>query len=138
MRYKHIRGLYFRASKDILVQTLMAETHSSSADRRMQLPKLAGRGRRVVRAVMWIGAALLLAESIFGERGFTAMIGARRQHQAMQSSLDQLRAENTALRNQARRLREDPEAIEEIARRDLRLLAPGEIVFIVKDAKPAK
>ena len=89
-------------------------------------------------AVMWIGAALLLAESIFGERGFTAMIEARKQHQVMQSALDQLRAENAALRSKARRLREDPEAIEEIARRDLRLLAPGEIVFIVKDARPAK
>lgn len=87
---------------------------------------------------MAIGAALLLTESLFGERGFTAMIEARKQHQAMQASLDHIRAENAALRNKARRLREDPEAIEEIARRDLRLLAPGEIVFIVKDAKPAR
>ncbi|MBK5297424.1 MAG: septum formation initiator family protein [Vicinamibacteria bacterium] len=87
---------------------------------------------------MWIGAALLLAESLFGERGFTAMIAARKQHQAMQSSLGQLRAENAALRSRARRLKDDPEAIEEVARRDLRLLAPGEIVFIVKDATPAK
>jgi len=82
---------------------------------------------------MWFGAALLLAESIFGERGFTAMIEARRQYQAVQGSLDQLRAENAALRSQAQRLREDPATIEEIARRDLRLQAPGEVVFIVKD-----
>ncbi len=99
------------------------------------LPPKPGRGRRALQAAMWIGAALLLAESIFGERGFTAMIEARKQHHAMQSSLDQLRAENAALRSRARRLREDPKAIEEIARRDLRLLAPGEIVFIVKDAQ---
>jgi cell division protein FtsB len=116
----------------------MTDAPSSGSDRRTQPSRQAGRARRAVKAVMWIGAALLLAESIFGERGFTAMLEARRQHQAMQLSLDQLRAENTALRNQARRLREDPEAIEEIARRDLRLLAPGEIVFIVKDAKPSK
>ena len=115
----------------------MADAPSSGADRRLQPPK-PGRGRRALKAVLWVGAALLLAESLFGERGFTAMKDARRQHHAMQSSLDQLRAENTALRSQARRLREDPEAIEEIARRDLRLLAPGEIVFIIKDAKPAK
>ena len=57
----------------------------------------------------------------------------------MQQSLDHLRAENAALRSQARRLREDPTAIEEVARRDLGLIAPGEIVFIIKDAKaPAK
>ena len=103
----------------------------------MPLPK-PGRGRRALKAALWIGAILVLAESLFGERGFTAMLDARKQHHAMQSSLDRLRAENAALRGQARRLREDPKAIEEIARRDLRLLAPGEIVFIIKDAKPAK
>jgi cell division protein FtsB len=101
-------------------------------------PPKPGRGRRALWVAMWIGAALLLAESIFGERGFTAMIEARKQHHAMQSSLDRLRAENAALRGRARRLREDPKAIEEIARRDLRLLAPGEIVFIVKDADRGK
>lgn len=88
--------------------------------------------------MLWVGAALLLVESIFGERGFTAMIEARRQHQALQQSLDRLRSENAALRGEARRLREDPTAIEEIARRDLRLIAPGETVFIIKDATPAK
>ena len=39
---------------------------------------------------------------------------------------------------QARRLREDPPAIEEIARRELGLIRPGERVFIVKDVPPAK
>ena len=33
----------------------------------------------------------------------------------------------------ARRLREDPAAIEEIARRELGLIKPGERVFILKD-----
>ena len=116
----------------------MVDSPAPDTRRRLQPDRPWERGRRAVKAVIWVGAALLLAESIFGERGFTAMVEARRQHQAMQSSLDQLRAENAALRSQARRLREDPEAIEEIARRDLRFIAPGEIVFIVKDAKPSK
>jgi cell division protein FtsB len=38
----------------------------------------------------------------------------------------------------ARRLREDPSAIESVARRDLGLIKPGEKVFIVKDAAPRK
>ena len=33
----------------------------------------------------------------------------------------------------ARRLREDPSAIEEQARRELGLIKPGEVLFIVKD-----
>ena len=137
MRYKQLTACTFGASEDILDPTLMAEPTTSGTGRRPLAPRT-GRGWRAFKAALWIGAALLLAESIFGERGFTAMIEARKQHHAMQSSLDQLRAENAALRNRARRLKEDPAAIEEIARRDLRLLAPGEIVFIVKDAAPAK
>ena len=43
------------------------------------------------------------------------------------------------LRETARRLREDPAAIEEIARRELGLIKRGERVFIVKDLpSPAK
>ena len=42
------------------------------------------------------------------------------------------------LREQARRLREDPSAIAEIATRELGLIKPGERVFIVKDAKAPK
>jgi len=97
-------GLYFRASEDILDSTPMTDAPTSGPGRRM-LPPKTGRGRRALHAAMWIGALLLMAESMFGERGFTAMIEARKQHHAMQSSLDQLRAENAALRSRARRAR---------------------------------
>ncbi|MGH9219038.1 MAG: FtsB family cell division protein, partial [Vicinamibacterales bacterium] len=48
-------------------------------------------------------------------------------------SLERARAENAQLREAARRLREDPAAIEEAARRELGLIKPGEVLFIVKD-----
>ena len=57
--------------------------------------------------------------------------------QAAAATLRQ-RAENQWLREEARRLREDPSAIEEIARRDLGLIKPGEKVFIIKDIEPPK
>ena len=64
------------------------------------------------------------------------MIEARKQHQAAEAALDRLRAENAALRSQAKRLKEDPSAIEEAARRELGMIKDGELVVIVKDAKP--
>lgn len=115
----------------------MPNPRPPASSRHAPAPRPSGRGRRLLRAALWAGAALLLVESLFGERGFTAMIEARREHQVLQSSLDRLRAENAQLREEARRLREEPEAIEEAARRDLGLAAPGEKVFIVKDAKPS-
>ena len=47
-----------------------------------------------------------------------------------------LSSENAQLREEARRLREDPTAIEELARRELGLIKPGEKVFIIKDVPP--
>jgi cell division protein FtsB len=41
------------------------------------------------------------------------------------------------LREQARRLREEASAIEALAREQLGLIRPGEILFILKDARPA-
>ena len=41
------------------------------------------------------------------------------------------------LRDTARRLREDPATIEEVARRELGLIKPGEQLFIVRDVVPA-
>jgi cell division protein FtsB len=35
-------------------------------------------------------------------------------------------------------LREDPNAIEELARRELGLIRPGETLFIIKDIPPPK
>lgn len=61
------------------------------------------------------------------------MMKARQQYRALEQSLANARAENSRLREDARRLREDPAAIEDIARRELGLIKPGEKLFIVKD-----
>jgi cell division protein FtsB len=74
-----------------------------------------------------------------GDRGLIAMLDARRQHDELAAAIARQRAENARLREEVRRLKEDPSAIEEIARRDLGLIRPGEKVFIVKDlTSPSK
>ncbi len=52
--------------------------------------------------------------------------------------IEQLRDENGRLRDQARRLREDPGTIEAVARRELGLVKPGERPVLVTpaDARP--
>jgi cell division protein FtsB len=52
-------------------------------------------------------------------------------------SIERLRAENVRLREDARRLRSDPGTIEALARQELGLIKPGEVLFIIKDARPA-
>ena len=109
-----------------------------SQQRKASPPRQPGRSRRMFQGILLAGAVLLLVESLVGDRGLTAMLEARRQHETLQTSLDRLRASNATLRYQAQQLRESPAAIEETARRDLNLIAPGEKVFIVKDAEPPR
>lgn len=83
-------------------------------------------------------ALVVLADGLVGERGLLAMLRARQEYTELAAAIARQRAENARLRDEARRLREDPSAIEEIARRELGLIRPGEKVFIVKDvASPA-
>ena len=83
-------------------------------------------------------AALVIAvDALVGDNGLMAMMKARQEYRVLEQSLAAARAENARLREDARRLREDPSAVEEIARRELGLVRPGEKLFIVKDVNPA-
>jgi cell division protein FtsB len=102
-------------------------------------PQRAGRALRIVRLLLLFFAAVIVVDALVGDYGLFAMLDARRRHDELAATIAHQRLENARLREEARRLREDPSAIEEIARRDLGLIRPGEKVFIVKDlASPAK
>ena len=93
------------------------------------------RRSRVVQYLVVAVGCVLIIDALVGDRGFLAMLKARQQYRTLEASLARSRAENAQLRDQARRLREDPQAIEDIARRELGLIRPGEKLFIVKDVK---
>lgn len=97
------------------------------------LPRHRRRGRRLLYALIGFVVCVLVVDSLIGERGLFETIRARRQHGKLQTEIDGVRLENARLREQARQLREDPATIEAIARRELGLIKPGEILFIIKD-----
>jgi cell division protein FtsB len=107
---------------------------STGVDQTSSLPRR--RRGRVVRYLVLAVGCVLIVDALVGDRGLLAMLKARQQYHALETSLARSRAENAGLREQARELREDPQAIEEIARRELGLIRPGEKLFIIKDVKP--
>ena len=76
---------------------------------------------------------LLMVHAVVGENGYLAGLRAQREYDSVMAQLVKLRLENQQLKEQARRLKEDPTAIEDAARRDLGLVRPGETLVIVKD-----
>jgi cell division protein FtsB len=83
-------------------------------------------------------ASVIVIDGLVGDRGLLAMLRARREYDTVAATVARQRAENLRLREEVRRLSEDPEAIEEIARRELGLIKRGEKLFIIKDVQPSK
>ena len=83
-------------------------------------------------------ATVIVIDALVGDQGLVALLRARRDYDALAASVRQQRTENERLREEIQRLLEDPATIEEIARRELGLIRPGERLFIVKDLPPLK
>jgi cell division protein FtsB len=86
--------------------------------------------------VVFVGCVLVI-DSLVGDKGVLQMLKKRQEARALEQSLSAVRAENARLRLEADRLRNDSSALEELARKDLDLIKPGEKLFILRDAAPA-
>jgi cell division protein FtsB len=90
----------------------------------------------MVQYVLVFMGCVVMVDALVGEKGLLAMLKARQEYRTLERSLAAARAENARLVEEARRLREDPAAIEDLARRELGLMRPGEKLFILKDIEP--
>ena len=115
----------------------MSETATQGAETAAPKPQQGRRGRRITLYVAVIFTLVMVVDAVVGEKGVLTLMRARAEYERLADDLGQLRTANARLREEARRLREEPEAIEEIARRDLGLIKPGETVFIIRDRPPA-
>lgn len=91
--------------------------------------------RRFWSHAMLFTACVLLVNGLFGERGLTETIRAQRACAASTRELNDLKQENSRLRDVARRLRTDPATIESVAREQLGLVREGEILVTIHDTK---
>ena len=91
------------------------------------------RGRRAIEYALLLIGAVVFVDALVGEKGLLETVKKRQEFKVLEQSIQSARAENTLLREEARRLRSDPGAIEDLARRELGLIRPGEHLFILKD-----
>ena len=92
----------------------------------------------MLRYTLLFVSAAFMVNALVGDNGLLATLKARRQYDALQRQINALREENQRSLNEMNRLKYDPGAIEDEARRDLGLIRPGETLVIIKDAQPAK
>ncbi|BCS33774.1 hypothetical protein TBR22_A30010 [Luteitalea sp. TBR-22] len=89
--------------------------------------------RRLVRGALGIVLVLAIVDGVFGDRGVFANMQQREVLSTLQTSIDDLHAQNAALTDDIRRLREDESAVEELAREELGLIKDGELLIILRD-----
>ena len=93
---------------------------------------------RLLRYALALITIVLVVDALVGDKGLLDMMRARRQYRRLADEISQKRAENARLRDEIRRLLDDPAHIEAVAREDLGLMRDGEVLFIVRDAKPVR
>ena len=92
-----------------------------------------GLRRKAAGLASVIALIALVVGSLFGDRGMLQLVTQRQKAQALGRQLDDLRAENVALAAEISALKADPRAIERLAREQLGLARPGEVVFVIRD-----
>jgi len=101
-------------------------------------PAVSPRGRRLLNVLLGFATVVMLVDALVGEKGLTARMRAGEEYQQQLASVHAAKLENARLREKAARLRNDPSAIEAIAREELGLIRDGELLFMVRDVKPAR
>jgi cell division protein FtsB len=91
---------------------------------------------RLLNFVLVFVTVVLVVDALVGDKGLLDTMRARRQHAEISAAIARKKQENARLREEIRRYLEDPSAIEALARQELGLMRDGEILFIVRDAKP--
>lgn len=89
-----------------------------------------------VRSLLVLFVAVLLVHDVFGAHGFLAMRRTQASIVKVRTELGQLTKENAALEQTVRDLKTDPRAIEKIAREELILARPGEIIIKIPQSQP--
>lgn len=72
---------------------------------------------------------LLLLVSLLGDRGLVQLYHMGQAKAQLEREIEALERENTVLRQEVEAMRHHPFYTEEIARRDLGLVRPGEVVY---------
>jgi cell division protein FtsB len=110
-------------------KTSSAARSNSTAARR--------RGRRAIEYGLLLIGCIVFVDALVGEKGLLETMKKRQEFKTLEQSIQRARTENALLREEAKRLRSDPAAIEDLARRELGLIRQGEHLFILKD-RPAR
>ena len=87
------------------------------------------------RALLGLLVLVLVVHDIFGPHGYLAMRHTQSEIRKVQADLDRLNEENVQLEQEVKELKTDPHKIEKIARDELGLARPGEVIIKIPQSQ---
>lgn len=107
--------------------------------RRLRTPLEAQQWRRKMMTYLLYGAAfILIVNALVGDSGYLATLSGKGEQERATRELAIIRHKNQAMQEKIERLKHDPAAIEEEARRKLNMIKKGEVMIVVKDKDEKK
>ena len=94
--------------------------------------------RQYGRGLLGLLVLVMIVHDVFGTHGFLAMRRTQNEIRKVNADLDALRKENAALAQEVKDLNSDPRLIEKIARDDLGLARPGEIIIRIPQGQQSE
>jgi cell division protein FtsB len=94
--------------------------------------------RRNTREILFLALFALLLHDIFGTHGFIAMRRTQKEIDEIRMQIGRINDENKSLTDQVNALKTDPKSIERIAREEMGLARPGEVIFKLPDSSKQK
>jgi cell division protein FtsB len=94
--------------------------------------------RQYGRGLLGLLLVVMVVHDVFGTHGFLAMQRTQNEIKKVKADLEALSKENAALAQEVKDLNSDPKLIERIARDDLGLARPGEIIIRIPQGQQAE
>ena len=91
--------------------------------------KIRSQMRQYGRGLLGLLVLVMIVHDVFGTHGFLVMRRTQNEIRKVKADLEALSKENAALAQEVKDLNTDPRLIEKIARDDLGLARPGEIII---------
>lgn len=91
--------------------------------------------RRAALLALALVALALVIHEIFGENGYLALRRKRQELQTLQLEIKKLQEENQRLEEQIKKLKTDPKEIERLAREQMKLARPGELIYVLPEKR---
>jgi cell division protein FtsB len=88
-----------------------------------------------LRRALIFATVVVLVNALVGQGGFAESVRAQHEYAAALARLSALQHDNAELATRAHGLAHDAKTIETVARQDLGVIRPGEVMFVLKPVK---